>query len=74
MLKDLLTYSKLAFQGILQMMILSAWLLVLYILPIIFLIYLWVRGYQVLALVVNLFILVPLWIFMVSKKVISKLY
>ena len=74
MLKDLLTYSKLAFQGILQMMILSAWLLVLYILPIIFLIYLWVQGYQVLALVVNLFVLVPLWTFTVSKKVISKLY
>lgn len=74
MLKDLLTYSKLAFQGILQMMILSAWLLVLYILPIIFLTYLWVQGYQLLALVVNLFILVPLWVFMVSKEVISRLY
>lgn len=74
MLRDLLTYSKLAFQGIFQMMILSAWLLVMYILPIAFLIYLWMQGYQVLALVINLFILVPFWIYMDSKEVISKLY
>lgn len=74
MLKNLLTYGKLAFQGIFQMMILSAWLLVLYILPIAFLIYLWVQGYKVLALAINLFILVPFWIYMDSKEVISKLY
>lgn len=74
MLRDLLVYSELAFQGIFQMMILSAWLLVMYILPIAFLIYLWMQGYQVLALVINLFILVPFWIYMDSKEVISKLY
>lgn len=74
MLRDLLVYSKLAFKGIFQMMILSAWLLVLYILPIAFLIYLWMQGYQVLALAINLFILVPFWIYMDSKEVISKLY
>lgn len=74
MLRGLLVYSKLAFQGIFQMMILSAWLLVMYILPIAFLIYLWVQGYQVLVLGINLFVLVPFWIYTDSKEVISKLY
>lgn len=74
MLRDLLVYSELAFQGIFQMMILFAWLLVMYILPIAFLIYLWAQGYQVLALVINLFLLVPFWIYTDSKEVISKLY
>lgn len=74
MLRGLLVYSKLAFQGIFQMMILSVWLLVMYILPIAFLIYLWMQGYQVLALVINLFLLVPFWVYTDSKEVISKLY
>lgn len=62
MLKALSLYCHLALAGLRQMLLLSAWLLVYYVLPIAFLLVLWGNGYGLLALVINLLLLVPFWI------------